>query len=79
MRLNLEDTAAPLPSASFPSSVPTTATVPAPASEPNANAASATTTPKPQGNTLKPTKRPQTFAEMGIHGGKAEDKDCVVM
>jgi len=79
MRLNLEDSAAPLPSASYPSSVPTTATVPAPASESNTNAASATTTPRPQGNTLKPTKRPQTFAEMGIHGGKAEDKDCLVM
>ena len=59
MRLNLEDTAAPLPSASFPSSVATTATVPAP----NANAALATT-PRPQGHTLKPTKRPQRWGFM---------------
>ncbi|PPQ70590.1 hypothetical protein CVT25_012012, partial [Psilocybe cyanescens] len=24
-------------------------------------------------------KRPQTFAEMGIHGAKVEDKDCIIM
>jgi len=31
-------------------------------------------TPTPAGG-----KYPQTFAEMGFHGAKAEEKDCVIM
>lgn len=27
----------------------------------------------------KPSKGPTTFAEMGIQGAKAEDKECVIM
>ena len=29
--------------------------------------------------TPEPNKRPTTFAEMGFHGVKAQDKDCVIM
>ncbi|KAF8643382.1 hypothetical protein AX16_009052 [Volvariella volvacea WC 439] len=36
--------------------------------------------PEPQSPTAGPKKPgPATFAEMGIHGVKAEDKDCVIM
>lgn len=79
IRLNLEDPGpVPTPLASSSVSVPTTASVPASTFESDANAASETK-PKPQASTHKLSKRPQTFAEMGIHGAKAEDKDCVVM
>jgi hypothetical protein len=48
-------------------------------SRPLSVATAATSTSPPPSNGLTLPKRPATFAEMGIQGVKAEDKDCVIM
>ncbi|KAJ2913003.1 hypothetical protein MD484_g7427, partial [Candolleomyces efflorescens] len=53
--------------------IPPVPALPAGTGTPNVNVINAGHTPKPSG------KHPATFAEMGIQGAKAEDKDCVVM
>ncbi|RXW14000.1 hypothetical protein EST38_g11849, partial [Candolleomyces aberdarensis] len=53
--------------------IPPVPALPTTAGNPSVNTFNAGHTPKPSG------KHPATFAEMGIQGAKAEDKDCVVM
>jgi hypothetical protein len=88
MRLNLDDPAPTVPSAPTPSSNGSGNTAggnkvqayslvdSAPTSLPTG--APPMGTPKPPA-TSAAGKKPQTFAEMGFQGAKADDKDCVIM
>ncbi|TEB18322.1 HCP-like protein [Coprinellus micaceus] len=68
----------PVPGTGAP---PNTATAPSTANPANANTPGlAVPNTSLAGQTPRPTgKHPATFAEMGIQGAKAEDKDCKVM
>jgi len=86
LRLNLKDPGAvpptpsttttgtprPLPVSS--AAPPTSVVLPTPA----ATTTTSTSTPVPTGGG-KSNNKPQTFAKMGFHGAKAEDRECIVM